>query len=91
MSVEPDRRPYNVLFLCTGNSCRSIMAEAIMNREGGGKFVAFSAGSFPTGEVNPHAMALLRKFNHPAAAFRSKSSTKTTKSAPTSAGRRPRS
>lgn len=66
-------RPYNVLFLCTGNSCRSIIAEAIMNREGGGKFTAYSAGSFPTGAVNPHALALLKKFNHPAAAFRSKS------------------
>jgi protein-tyrosine-phosphatase len=66
-------RPYNVLFLCTGNSCRSIMAEAIMNREGGGRFKAYSAGSFPTGQVNPHALALLKKFNHPASAFRSKS------------------
>lgn len=66
-------RPYNVLFLCTGNSCRSIIAEAIMNREGAGKFVAHSAGSFPTGVVNPNALALLRKFNHPGAAFRSKS------------------
>ncbi|HEX7945789.1 MAG TPA: arsenate reductase ArsC [Phenylobacterium sp.] len=65
-------RPYNVLFLCTGNSCRSIIAEAIMNREGGGRFKAYSAGSFPTGQVNPHALALLKKFNHPASAFRSK-------------------
>jgi protein-tyrosine-phosphatase len=66
-------RPYNVLFLCTGNSCRSIIAEAIMNREGGGRFKAYSAGSFPTGQVNPHALALLKTFNHPASAFRSKS------------------
>ena len=66
-------RPYNVLFLCTGNSCRSIMAEAIMNREAGGRFKAYSAGSFPTGEVNSHALTLLKKFNHPASAFRSKS------------------
>ena len=66
-------RPYNVLFLCTGNSCRSIIAEAIMNRLGGGRFRAYSAGSFPKGEVNPHALALLKKFNHPAGAFRSKS------------------
>jgi len=66
-------RPYNVLFLCTGNSCRSIMAEAIMNRDGMGKFKAYSAGSFPKGEVNPHALALLKKFNFNPAQFRSKS------------------
>jgi protein-tyrosine-phosphatase len=65
-------RPYNVLFLCTGNSCRSILAEAIMNREGGGKFKAYSAGSHPTGAVNPHALALLKKFNHRTDEFRSK-------------------
>jgi len=65
-------RPYNVLFLCTGNSCRSIMAEAIMNREGAGKFVAYSAGSHPAGAVNPHALALLKKFNYPVGTFRSK-------------------
>lgn len=65
-------RPYNVLFLCTGNSCRSIIAEAIMNREGAGKFVAYSAGSHPAGAVNPHALTLLRKFNYPVATFRSK-------------------
>ena len=69
--MERDR-PYNVLFLCTGNSCRSILAEAIMNREGGGRFRAYSAGSHPTGAVNPHALALLKKFNYPAGAFRSK-------------------
>ncbi|HEY2753051.1 arsenate reductase ArsC [Phenylobacterium sp.] len=67
-----EHRPYNVLFLCTGNSCRSIMAEAIMNREGAGKFVAYSAGSHPTGVVNPHALALLEKFNYKASAYRSK-------------------
>ena len=62
----------NVLFLCTGNSCRSIMAEAIMNRVGSGKFRAFSAGSHPSGEVNPHALALLKRMNHPVEDFRSK-------------------
>ncbi len=65
-------RPYNVLFLCTGNSCRSIMAEAIMNRIGNGRFVAFSAGSHPSGEVNPHALALLKRMNHPVDQLRSK-------------------
>jgi arsenate reductase (thioredoxin) len=65
-------RPYNVLFLCTGNSCRSIIAEAIMNRLGGGRVRAYSAGSFPKGEVHPHALALLKKFNHDVREFRSK-------------------
>lgn len=66
-------RKRNVLFLCTGNSARSIMAEAILNREGMGRFQAFSAGSFPNGEVNRHALALLKRLNHDTAFARSKS------------------
>ena len=73
MSVSANaRRPYNVLFLCTGNSARSIMAEAILSRVGAGKFNAYSAGSQPKGEVNPYAIALLRRMNHKVEEFRSK-------------------
>ena len=64
-------KPKNVLFLCTGNSARSILAEAILNREGQGRFKAFSAGSKPNGQVHPYA--LLKKMNHDVSGLRSKS------------------
>jgi arsenate reductase (thioredoxin) len=66
-------RPYNVLFLCTGNSARSILAEAILGRLGEGRFRAFSAGSQPKGQVNPHAIQLLQSLGYDVSRFRSKS------------------
>jgi protein-tyrosine-phosphatase len=65
-------RPFNVLFLCTGNSARSIMAEAILNREGRGNFRAFSGGSQPKGQVHPYTLDLLHKLNFDVRGFRSK-------------------
>ena len=68
----PTDRRYTVLFLCTGNSARSIMAECLMRRWSGGRFEAFSAGSAPRGTVDPTTLALLERFNHPTAGLRSK-------------------
>jgi arsenate reductase (thioredoxin) len=66
-------RPYSVLFLCTGNSARSIIAEAILNKLGAGKFRAYSAGSHPTGHVHPETSRLLRNLGYDTTGFRSKS------------------
>lgn len=68
-----EKRVFNVLFICTGNSARSIMAEAVLNRAGQGRFRAFSAGSEPKGHVHPYALDLLRRLNYDVSAVRSKS------------------
>ncbi len=64
---------YNVLFLCTHNSARSIMAECLMRRWGAGRFNAWSAGSHPAGQINPHTLATLQAFKLPTGTLRSKS------------------
>jgi len=66
-------RPHNVLFLCTGNSARSILAESIMNKLGKGQFRGFSAGSHPNGKLNPLALDLLKSLDFPTEGLRSKS------------------
>jgi protein-tyrosine-phosphatase len=70
---QKPERPYQVLFLCTGNSARSILGEAILNSLEGGKFVAWSAGSQPKGNVHPRALALLRRLGFSTEGLRSKS------------------
>jgi protein-tyrosine-phosphatase len=71
-SVERDT-PFNVLFLCTGNSARSIMAEVILNRSGQGKFRAYSAGSHPKGRIHPYALQLLERLHYDLSGLHSKS------------------
>jgi len=72
IGVMPETQVYNVLFLCTGNSARSIMAEAILNRAGAGRFKAYSAGSHPKGAVHPRTIDLLRRLHYPTEMYRSK-------------------
>ena len=67
-----ESKTYNVLFVCTGNSARSIMAESILQRLGQGRFKAYSAGSHPNGTINPYAIELLKRFNYPTVNLRSK-------------------
>jgi arsenate reductase len=67
----PDRE-YNVLFLCTGNSARSVIAESVLNRDGGGRFRAYSAGSHPKGAVHPLAVKVLDDYGYPTLGLRSK-------------------
>lgn len=71
--MTTEQRPMNVLFLCTHNSARSVLAEKIMNRVGAGRFKAYSAGSMPSGTINPHAINLLKHLNYKTDDLRSKS------------------
>jgi len=71
--VSNQNRTFNVLFLCTGNSARSILSEALLNKRAQGQFRAFSAGSHPAGRVNPYALALLQRTGHSTDGLRSKS------------------
>jgi len=73
VSYETTPRSYNVLFLCTGNSARSILAESLLNSLGKGRFRGFSAGSFPKGQVHPLALELLKRMDLPSNGLRSKS------------------
>jgi arsenate reductase (thioredoxin) len=66
-------RPFNVLFLCTGNSARSVLAEGILRKDGASRFNAFSAGSHPKGKINPFALTVLEAYGYPADGYRSKS------------------
>ncbi|MBU0782329.1 MAG: arsenate reductase ArsC [Gammaproteobacteria bacterium] len=66
-------KTFNVLFICTGNSARSILAEAILNQLGGGQFKAYSAGSFPAGRVNPYTLEILERWEMDTRNLRSKS------------------
>jgi protein-tyrosine-phosphatase len=72
MTDRPGDKPFNVLFLCTHNSARSVMAECVLNRIGAGKFRAFSAGSHPSGRINPVVRDLLHRLNYNVDALRSK-------------------
>jgi arsenate reductase len=73
MSQRAEKTPFNVLFLCTGNSARSVIAEVLLNREGRGHFRAFSAGSHPKGRIHPYTLDLLRRMNFDVTGLRSKS------------------